>query len=210
MIIIKDLTVSYNSESKVIDSLWLELPGNSIHGIDSGEILRNGKTITKKEISYLVTENFFYQDITAREYLGLFRNNQFDEDRWNGLFSLPLDEIIDGYSSGMKKKLALMGILKQDKPMMILDEPFNGLDMETCRIIRSVLLRLKETGKTIIVTSHIIETLTNLCDTIHYLEGGIIEFSKEKSDFPSFERTLFETIENRNIGLINELIKKLT
>jgi ABC-2 type transport system ATP-binding protein len=228
MISIKDLSISYDGKTKVIDSLNLSLAKNNIHGIvglngtgkttllnsiygltkrNSGEISCDGKSINKKEISYLVTENFFYSTITAREYLGLFNNLQFDLDKWNGLFSLPLDIIIDDYSTGMKKKLALLGVLKQDKPIMILDEPFNGLDIETCRIIRSILLRLKDRGKTIIITSHIIETLTNLCDYIHYLENGRIKYSKDKLDFAEFERKLFESIENKNVELITELIE---
>src|ERR1035437_9973892 len=228
MISIKDLSISYDGKLRVIDSLNLSLVRNNIHGIvglngagkttllnsiygltkrNSGEISCDGKSINKKEISYLVTENFFYSNITAREYLGLFNNPQFDLDKWNGLFSLPLNVIIDDYSTGMKKKLALLGVLKQDKPIMILDEPFNGLDIETCRIIRSILLRLKDRGKTILITSHIIETLTNLCDYIHYLENGRIKYSKDKLDFAEFERKLFESIENKNVELITELIE---
>lgn len=90
------------------------------------------------------------------------------------------------------KKLALLSVLKQDKSIMILDRSFNGLDIETCRIVCSILLRLKDKGKTIIITSHIIETLTNLCDFIHYLEKGKIKYSKDKLDFAEFERKLFE------------------
>jgi ABC-2 type transport system ATP-binding protein len=228
MISIKDLTISYDGKSKVIDSLNLSLVKNNIHGIvglngagkttllntiygltkrNSGEISLDGRNINKKDISYLVTENFFYSSITAREYLSLFKNPLFNLDKWNELFSLPLDNIIDSYSTGMKKKLALLSVLKQDKSIMILDEPFNGLDIETCRIIRSILLRLKDKGKTIIITSHIIETLTNLCDFIHYLEKGKIKYSKDKLDFAEFERKLFETIENKNMELITELIE---
>ena len=227
MITIDKLNISYYTKSRVLDSLCLNLSEGRIHGIvglngagkttllnalyglvkiDSGEISCEGEKITKKVLSYLATENFFYSNITAREYLSLFKNTEFDSDKWNGLFSLPLDQIIDSYSTGMKKKLALLGILKQDKPIMILDEPFNGLDIETCRVIRSILLRLKDRGKTIIITSHIIETLTNLCDYIHYLENGTILYSKEKHEFAEFERDLFESIENKNIELLNELI----
>jgi ABC-2 type transport system ATP-binding protein len=230
MISIKDLTITYDHKVNVINSLCLTLAGENIHGIvglngagkttllnaiyglikaGSGEITCNGLKLTKKDLSYLVTENFFYSSITGREYLGLFNNLHFDIDKWNGLFQLPLNTIVDDYSTGMKKKLALLGILKQDKPIMILDEPFNGLDIETCRIIRSILLRLKEKGKTIIITSHIIETLTNLCDYIHFLENGKIRFSKGKEDFVEFERELFQSIENKNIGLINELTAEL-
>ena len=228
MITIKNLTISYNKDERVIDNLNLSLDENLIHGIVglngagkttllntlyglkkpvAGAIQFDNKEINKKSVAYLVTENFFYSNITGKEYLSLFKNNEFDIDRWNNLFNLPLNKIIDGYSTGMKKKLALLGVLKQDKPLMILDEPFNGLDIETCRIIRMILLRLKEKDKTIIVTSHIIETLTNLCDFIHYLEAGQIKYSRDKSGFSEFEREVFDKIENENIELINELIK---
>ena len=228
MITIKNLSISYQANKRVIDSLNLSLSANAVHGIvglngsgkttllnaifglkkpDSGDILSEEQKLTKKQISYLVTENFFYSNITGREYLSLFKNEVFNPDKWNELFSLPLDQVIDSYSTGMKKKLALLGILKQDKPIMILDEPFNGLDIETCRIIRSILLRLKEKGKTIIITSHIIETLTNLCDYIHFLENGKIKFSKDKSGFAAFEREIFDSIEKKNIGIISDLIE---
>lgn len=227
MISINNLSVSYNSKPNVIDNLNLELQQNTINGIvglngagkttllntiyglkkvKSGEIRYNNSPLLKRQMSYLLTENFFYSNITAREYLGLFKNKEFNNDKWNELFLLPLDEIIDGYSTGMKKKLALMGILKQNKKIMILDEPFNGLDIETSRITRSILLKLKEKGKTIIITSHIIETLTNLCDFIHFMENGKIKFSKEKEEFSNFEREIFESIESKNTKLISDLI----
>jgi len=229
MITIKNLNISYRKNEPVIDNLNLLLQDGMIHGIvglngagkttllnsmfglknvDSGEVLNDGNKINKKSLAYLVTENFFYSNITGREYLNLFSNKEFDLEKWNLLFDLPLDHIIDGYSTGMKKKLALLGILKQDKPLLILDEPFNGIDIETCRIIRMILLRLKENGKTIIVTSHIIETLTNLCDFIHYLEKGKIKYSKDKEGFADFEREIFDKIENENIEIINQLFEK--
>lgn len=182
---------------------------NTIYGLKKpveGTIKFNNKKINKKYVAYLVTDNFFYSNITGKEYLNLFKNKEFDIDRWNKLFNLPLNKIIDEYSTGMKKKLALLGILKQDKPLIILDEPFNGLDIETCRIVRMILLRLKERNKTIIVTSHIIETLTNLCDFIHYIEAGQIKYSRDKSGFLEFEKEVFDKIENKNIELISKLI----
>ena len=227
MIIIENLVVSYDKRQNIINSLNLVLSDNTINGIvglngagkttllnsiyglksiDSGTIKSNDKKVNKKEISFLETENYFYSNITGREYLSLFKNLLYDPDKWNQLFLLPLDTIVDDYSTGMKKKLALMGILKQDKPIMILDEPFNGLDIETCRIIRQILLMLKERGKTIIITSHIIETLTNLCDYIHYLEKGEIKYSKDKGDFTEFVREIFASIEHKNKEIINELI----
>ncbi len=184
---------------------------NTLFGLkktDEGGILFDNHKINKRTVAYLVTENFFYSNITGKEYLDLFKNYDFDIEQWNILFNLPLDKVIDGYSTGMKKKLALLGILKQDKPLMILDEPFNGLDIETVRIIRMILLRFKEKNKTIIITSHIIETLTNLCDYIHYLESGKIKYSIDKNGFAEFEQDVFKKIENENISLINNLIQQ--
>jgi len=227
MISIKNLSVAYDSNTPVLNQLNLSMQEHCVHGIvglngagkttllntifgfiqaDSGSIDYQNQPLTKKEICYLITENYFYSNITGREFLSLFKSNNFDENQWNELFHLPLDNIIDGYSTGMKKKLALLGMLKQDKPIIILDEPFNGLDIESCRIIRSILLKLKERGKIIIVTSHIIETLTNLCDYIHYLEKGQIKYSKTPTDFANFEQAIFKTIEEQHEDLIEVLL----
>jgi ABC-2 type transport system ATP-binding protein len=227
MITIENLSISYGKEKRVIDALELTITKGTINGIvglngagkttllnamyglksiETGGIKWNGEKITKKAVSFLVTEPYFYSNITGNEYLSLFKNNHFDTKKWNELFLLPLDQIIDEYSTGMKKKLAILSVIKQDKPIFILDEPFNGLDIETCRIIRSIVLGLKEKNKTIIITSHIIETLTNLCDYIHYLEAGKIKYCKEKNEFKEFERELFEDLEKKSIKLITELL----
>jgi ABC-2 type transport system ATP-binding protein len=228
MITINNLTVNYRKEDDVIASLNIVFQDNTIHGIVGlngagkttlfnaifglkqalqGEILYNNQPISKKEIAYLPMENFFYSNITGREYLTLFPDLTFDISQWNELFLLPLDQIIDEYSAGMKKKLAILGVIKQNRPVILLDEPFNGLDIEMCRILRLVLLKLKETGKTIIISSHIMETLTNLCDCIHYLENGKIKYSKQKEEFAAFEKEIFAAIENDNTTIINELVK---
>lgn len=227
MISINKLKVFYKKDEFVLDDLNLEIEQNKIHGIVGmngsgkttllnsifglidiyqGEILFENQKLLKKQIAFLPTENHFYSYITAREYLNLFSNKNFDLEQWNLLFKLPLDKIIDSFSTGMKKKLAFLGILKMDKPLIILDEPFNGIDMETGRIIRAIILKLKEKNKTIIVTSHIIETLTNMCDYIHYLNDKKIEYSVDKNDFNKFEEEIFSSIEDKNKTILDDLI----
>jgi len=226
MITIKNLSVSYTKNNPVIRSLELTLESGKIHGIvglngsgkttllntiyglkkaDTGEISIEGQKSNKKQIAYLETENYFYPNITGEEHLKIFKNTNFDTVSWNELFKLPLRELIETYSTGMKKKLALMAVLKQDKPVMILDEPFNGLDIETARVLRSILLNLKN-RKTIIITSHIIETLTNLCDDISYLEEGNIKYSRSKSEFDEFKQEIYLDIEKRNEEIVAKLI----
>lgn len=227
MISINNLKVFYKKNEFVLDDLNLEIEQNKIHGIVGmngsgkttllnsifgliniyqGEILFENQKLLKKQIAFLPTENHYYSYITAREYLNLFSNKEFDLEQWNLLFKLPLDKIIDSFSTGMKKKLAFLGILKMDKPLIILDEPFNGIDMETGRIIRAIILKLKEKNKTIIVTSHIIETLTNMCDYLHYLNDKKIEYSVDKNDFNKFEEEIFSSIEDKNKTILDDLI----
>jgi len=227
MISIKNLSSSY-SQKRVINSLNLSLKENCIHGIvgmngagkttllntifgikkpDEGTVLLNDKKLTKKQIAYLSAENFFYSNITGKEYLDLFKNTNFDTEKWNKLFQLPLNKIIDTYSTGMKKRLAILAVMKQNKPIIILDEPFNGLDIEMNKITQLILSALKKNGKTIIITSHIIETLTGICDYIHLLQNGKIEYSVEKKEFPVFEKDISTSIKKANYELITELTK---
>lgn len=229
MISIENLVVSYKKGIHVIDLLDLEMQTGKIHGIvglngagkttllrviaglktpNHGTVKAFGEMKFRKKIAFLETENFFYSYISGREYLSLFKNNDFNNDSWNNLFTLPLDESIETYSSGMKKKLALLAVIRQNKPILILDEPFNGLDIESCGILRMLLIQLRE-KKTIIVTSHIIQTLTNLCDEIHYLEKGKISFSTESQEFDELEQNIFKTIENRHQTLIKALSEEL-
>jgi len=227
MIIIENLTVGYKKHEHVIDSLNLKIEENTINGVvglngagkttlfntlfglkkaKHGSCLFRNQAITKNNIAFLPTENYFFSNITGSEYLSLFKNATFDTEKWNELFKLPLNQVIEGYSTGMRKKLALLGIIKQDKPVILLDEPFNGLDVEMSRILHLIILRLKEIGKTIILSSHIVETLTNLCDSIHYLENGKIKYSCSKDEFSQFEKDIFDLIEKDTTELIDNLL----
>ena len=226
MISIQDLTVGYQKGINIIDSLDLTIYDCTINGIvglngagkttlfnsifgliphENGQLLFNGQPITKKEMSYLPTENYFYPFITGREYLSLFDGS--DIDRWNPLFKLPLDTTIDAYSTGMRKKLALLGVIRQNKPVILLDEPFNGLDIESSHLLKLILQQLKDAGKTLIISSHIMESLTNICDCIHYLESGNIKLSCNKEQFIELETMLNSVIESDNVGLIQGLIR---
>lgn len=83
----------------------------------------------------------------------------------------------------MKKKIALLGIILMDKSVLILDEPFNGMDFEGVELLYEILSDLKNRNKTIIITSHIIETLFNTCDKIALLENKKISTLTNKENF---------------------------
>ena len=74
----------------------------------------------------------------------------------------------------MKKKLALMALLLQDNDLYILDEPFNGVDLYGCIQLKRIIRELKSKRKTVIISSHLINTLHELCDEIDFLDGRTI------------------------------------
>ncbi len=217
MLDISDLSVSYG-DHRVLENLSLALQLHQVHGFvgmngagkttllntlagfmrpDSGSVTMNGDPLNRSDVAFMETENFFYSYITGREYLALFRApaDAPSIEEWNVLFKLPLDQLIDGYSSGMKRKLALAGVLRQEKSLVILDEPFNGLDLESSRILSLILSRLKEKGTTVILTSHILGALTGICDRIHLLRGGKISISRERQQFTGLEEEIFREVD---------------
>lgn len=136
-----------------------------------------------------------------------WQNKTFHVPDWNELFELPLEKLIDSYSTGMKKKLALFGVIGLDRPMMMLDEPFNGIDLETVQKIKSLLIKLKDYGKTFLITSHILEALTGICDSISFLNEGKIRFTAQKSEFASIEERIFALQKDKIDAQLNRLLK---
>ncbi|MFZ4520894.1 MAG: ATP-binding cassette domain-containing protein [Bacteroidales bacterium] len=228
MIEIENLIVAYG-DHRVLNGLSVAWHNKAIHGLvgmngagkttllntmagflkpGSGTILMDGVSLGRTALSYLETENFFYSNITGREYLGLFSAPAVSQgiDEWNQLFRLPLDELIEGYSSGMKRKLALAGVLRQEKPLVILDEPFNGLDLEASRLLSLIIARLKERGSTVLVTSHILGSLTGICDHIHLLSNGKIVLSRDRENFANLEKEIFRDSDQGYFDLVNNIM----
>jgi ABC-2 type transport system ATP-binding protein len=217
----KDLSHDYGS-IQVLKNLNLTLEKGKVHGLiglngsgkttllnclysfikpQLGEILWNDLPIERKDISFLETQNYFYSNLTGREFLSIFpdKKGDFQVNKWKELLDLPIDEMIESYSTGMKKKLALICIFKLDRPVIVLDEPFNGLDMETNHILEKLISILRDKGKTIIITSHILGILHIVCDEIHWLKEGKIEKSFDKNEFQDIDNQLFKDSEIEKI-----------
>lgn len=147
----------------------------------------------KDHLGYLPTEPFFFSKITGREYIQLLCNARrisiADTDSRN-IFDLPLDQYAATYSTGMKKKLALTAILLLQNSYYILDEPFNGVDIQSNIIITDILETLKALGKTLIISSHIFSTLSNTCDEIYLLKNGVIERKVTREEFADLEKEM--------------------
>lgn len=147
----------------------------------------------KDTLGFLQTDPFFFPKITGREYLQLLCNarriKKVNFDARN-LFSLPLQQYASTYSTGMKKKLALTGILLQNNKYFILDEPFNGVDIQSNMMITEIIQKLKQLEKTILISSHIFSTLKDTCDEIHLLKGGAFQKRVSRDEFDLLEQEM--------------------
>ncbi len=140
-------------------------------------------------ITYLPAELYFYPRIRGIEFIEFICSTKNQEvnynaiDKINRFFKLPLKKYARLYSTGMQKKLGLMSMYLTTGDTLLLDEPFNGLDIESQAICAELMLLLKQNYKTIIVSSHITTQLTTICESIHFLNNGKISESFVKKDF---------------------------
>jgi len=155
----------------------------------------------KDHLGFLPTEPFFFSKITGREYIQLLcnaRNTKLSGVDEKNIFDLPLDQYASTYSTGMKKKLALLAILVQGNDCFILDEPFNGVDIQSNILISEIIHRLKKLNKTVIISSHIFSTLSETCDEIHLLRKGEIVRKVFRDEYQSLEQEMREfTVGNK-------------
>jgi ABC-2 type transport system ATP-binding protein len=219
MINIKGLSKSYNN-NEVLKEINMKFSRGCISGIVgengagkttlfkciaglesyTGEVLSDIQPL-KNHLGLLLTDPFFFSKITGKEYIRLLcnargkRNINIDQ---KNIFDLPLNQYASTYSTGMKKKLAITAILLQENEYFILDEPFNGVDIQSNIVLTEIILKLKELDKIIIVSSHIFSTLSDTCDEIHLLRKGEQIKSVQKVDFKTLEQEMKEiTIGNR-------------
>ncbi|PWJ53753.1 ABC-2 type transport system ATP-binding protein [Dyadobacter jejuensis] len=212
--IIKLKSVNFSYAKKlVLDDLSLSILKGTVHGIlganGSGKttlfkyIFNHYNQQQKNKIAFLETEGFFYSYMTGYEYLTLLSPYKaLDLNSWNDLFQLPLDDYVHTYSTGMKKKLSIMAVLLLKREIIILDEPYNGLDLKSCEVLRYIIQRLKHLGNTVIMSSHILETVFKSADYISYLQDGHILKTYSQDEF----YLLSDLIQGQ---IINEMTPKI-
>ena len=222
MISIQNLSKSFGSK-QVLKNINVEFDKGQVYGIVGengagkttlfrciaglenyeGQIISDLSPL-KNYLGLLLTEPFFFTKITGKEYIRLLCNarkknvSKIDD---KNIFDLPLNQYASTYSTGMKKKLALLAILLQENQCFILDEPFNGVDIHSNIIIIDLVRKLRELGKTVIISSHIFSTLSDTCDEIYLLKDGEIIKKVFREDFEALE------LEMREITIGNKIEK---
>lgn len=151
----------------------------------------------KNVLGFLSAEPFFFSKMTGADYLNFMaasRNQAFTLLEEHNLFDLPLNEFVSSYSTGMKKKLALTALLLQKNEVFILDEPFNGLDIQSNLVLAHIIQKLKNANRTILISSHIYITLTELCDCMYHLKDGNLSTPYYPSDYGKLEELLKDSV----------------
>lgn len=172
----------------------------SIVGIldfDCGNILINGKSIkddainAKKEIAYVPDNPDLYENMKAIEYIN-FICDMYEiskEERckniqkYSIMFEIDdkLNDEISSFSHGMKQKIALIAALSHNPSVLIMDEPFVGLDPKAVFDMKEIMKKMCKEKKTIFFSTHILEVAEKLCDRVAIIKNGkIVKIGKMK------------------------------
>ena len=154
---------------------------------EEGVILVNGKRVGRdvdmpENIGAIIEAPGFlpnYSGYKNLRFLANIRRKIGKEEILNVLKTVGLDpesrKHVGKYSLGMRQRLCIAQAIMEDPEILILDEPMNGLDNAGVQDIRALLLELKAQGKTILLASHNHEDIAALCDTVHEMDGGVLE-----------------------------------
>lgn len=157
---------------------------------EEGEILIDGISIQekplecKKRISYIPDNPDLYEFMTGIKYLNfiadVYQVNQTKRNeriqRYADLFELTNDlgQPIAAYSHGMKQKLAIIAAWLHDPKLIIMDEPFVGLDPKAAHILKGMMKEVCEAGGAIFFSTHVLEVAEKLCDQIAIIKEGCL------------------------------------
>ena len=173
-----------------------------IYRLQKGEIMWDGKKLHPSDIAFMPTEPYFYPFMKGMEYLDIVANSEKEKKisvDYASVLDLPLDELVDNYSTGMRKKLAFAALFALTKPIIILDEPYNGVDLESNEMIKHII-KTNKIDKIVILSSHILSTITDISQQIYHItDGGHVTFY-ENNRFNKLEEKLMQVVESRKIG----------
>ena len=166
---------------KMITGL-IEVSGGTI--LFEGKPIRDDLITYKQRMGYVPEEPYLYNHLTGHEYLTMvaqLRNLQAKQsaEKIDGLLRLltlydDRHASISSYSKGMRQKVLLAAALLHNPDLVLLDEPFSGLDVGSALILRGLIQELAARGKVVLFSSHELETVERICSHIVILHHGKI------------------------------------
>ena len=177
-----------------------------------GKIEVNGKNVSENDhhalttVGALIEHPAIYPFLTGKQNLTLYAQKQADMN--NLIYELQMDSFINnkanGYSLGMKQKLGIAIALLNQPQIVILDEPMNGLDIESTIQVRKLIKRYSNQGTAFLISSHILSELQKVMTRVVLISGGQIILNKEVAEFEKISHQKYHlTTEN------NKLAKKI-
>jgi ABC-2 type transport system ATP-binding protein len=165
---------------------------SDLRKISKGCVFINGKSFKDKSnytLAFISDSPFLYDYLTGEEYLELYSDLygvKFPKEKLEILIKdLEMEDkmnsLIKTYSKGMRMKIALIGSILLRPHLLLLDEPFNGLDPTSLIRVSNKLKQLCKDGTTVLLSSHSLESIKTLCDRIfHLFNGTMNEISKDR------------------------------
>ena len=182
---------------------------------EEGEIFIDGHSVKKEPVfckgitAYIPDNPDLYPHLTGVQYLNFIcdifgvgkkeRNERIE--RYADLFELTpdLSNIISSYSHGMKQKLAIIGAFSHEPKLLVMDEPFVGLDPKAAFSVKELLRERCAAGGAVFFSTHVLEVAEKLCNKIAIIKGGRLVADGETRSVvgnESLEETFLELYEN--------------
>lgn len=156
-----------------------------------GEEIEEGDYEHKRRMGFVLEKPFYLKKLKAQEYLRFVgrmqdMGDELVEERIEELLRVfrlaeHRDKLIEEFSAGMKKKTSLAAAVIHDPDLLILDEPFEGIDALSSKVISDNLRAMVEKGKTVFLTSHVLEIVEKLCGRVAIINKGELVFETEVS-----------------------------
>ena len=152
---------------------------------DTGGVTRFGRPLRRSETAYLERRIRFFDGLTVRDLLDLTarRHPGSDPETCIRLLGLPPDRQLTALPAAVQRKTALAATLMQRKPVLLLDEPFCGLDAESVFVVQQLILQLGCEGRTLLVAADSLALLDGICDDLYVLGGGQVQGRYEHYEF---------------------------
>ena len=159
-----------------------------IHNLDNGDIIINGKSIKnnpiecKKEMAFVPDNPELYEQMKAIDFINFICDiyevpqdiREKNITKYAKLFEIEnnLNDIIESFSHGMKQKVAIIAALAHDPKVLIMDEPFVGLDPKAVFDVKEVLNKMVKEGKIVFFSTHILDVAEKLCSRVAIIKKG--------------------------------------